>query len=155
MKYPAKTGNEFGESLGSQNQIRPLRFRPPGIETGQSPKFPHEPASPYLPDAVFVPNVPNLKDDDHQDGRHQDRSGQHRQYRKHFCGSPEQQRPERAERVFVPRRKRTTPKLKGDRRKPERGQYRGVRAAGQLPDLGQAILQAFKLRANLRFHGVL
>jgi hypothetical protein len=38
-----------------------------------------------LPEAVPVQSVPDLKNDDHHDGRHQDRSGQYRQYRKHFA----------------------------------------------------------------------
>jgi hypothetical protein len=39
-----------------------------------------------------VPSVPNLKNDDHPDGRHHDRCGQYRQYRKHFA-PPERQCP--------------------------------------------------------------
>ena len=45
-----------------------------------------------LPEAVPGPSVPDLKNNDHEDGRHHDRSGQYRQYRKHFC-SPERQCP--------------------------------------------------------------
>ena len=55
-----------------------------------------------LPEAVSVPSVLDLKDDDHHDGRHQDRCGQHRQYRKHFEVPPSHNARERAERGFVP-----------------------------------------------------
>lgn len=60
-----------------------------------------------LPEAFSVPSVPDLKDDDHHDGRDQDRSGQYRQYRKHLVVAPRDNARERAEGRFVPR-----PKLK-------------------------------------------
>jgi hypothetical protein len=54
-----------------------------------------------LPEAVPVPSVPDLKNDNHHDGCHQDRSGQYRQYRKHLQPSSDNAR-ERTERRFIP-----------------------------------------------------
>lgn len=76
-----------------------MRHRGLGPETKEGP--PTEAV--LLPEATVPgPSVPDLKNDDHHDGRHQDRSGQYRQYRKHFA-APSANARERAERRFVPR----------------------------------------------------